>query len=458
MGAYCWFRRAGLFAALLSLTIAACAGAVAKPTAPPPEQSGLQAAQAAGFATASPAQMGFAAAGFAKLDRTLQGYVERGQLPGVSVLVARHGKIVHLMNFGYRDIATRAPMRDDTIVRIYSMTKPISAAAVMAAVEDGKFRLGDPVAKYLPEFAHLRVYAGDKHGQIRTVPVTRTMTIAELLEHTSGLTASFQFDPVAKLYKQAGLDAGLWFLTGAIPTLTDFVERLAKLPLVFQPGDRWHYSVGPDVASLIVERTEGMPFGEFVKKRILDPLQMRDTAFYVPAGKLDRFASLYKRGPDGKLAMVESAQHTLYAKPPPVDDASGGLLSTLLDYYRFAQMLCNDGELNGVRVLKPASVDAMLTNHLGKGQFGQLAKAAAFGFGGTGTGIGFGYGGAVIRSPRDGAVGSYLWGGAASTTFYVDRRNGIVAVLMTQLLPSGTYPLFDVLSKGVNGALVAPAK
>lgn len=420
------------------------------------------AAERAAPPLAPPKELGFDAARLARLDADLKGYVERKELPGVSVLVARHGRIVHLSSFGFRDIESGAPMTPDTLVRIYSMSKPVTAAAVMAAIEDGAFAVDDPVEKYVPELADVRVYAGGDADAIRTVPATRKMTIENLLTHTAGFTMSFQAaTPVSKLYQDAGLQSATWFLDGSIPDLGAFAKRIAGLPLVSQPGERWHYGLGFDIAALAIERTRGRRFDQYLRQRLLAPLKMDDTGFHVPEDARDRFASLYMRTPGGPLA-VETPQRSAFLEPPAVATGSGALVSTILDYFRFAQMLCNGGELDGVRVLSRESVDAMLSNHLREDQFGQLAEATGFGFGGTGTGVGFGYGGAVIlddaQTGAKGGKGAYLWGGAASTTFFVDRATGVVAVLMTQLMPSGSYPLGDVLRGAVYEALVDPSR
>lgn len=416
-------------------------------------------AGAAGLQTAPPDTVGFDAERLARLDGVLKRYVERGQLPGVSVLVARHGKVVYLKSFGYRDVESKAPMTDDSIVRIYSMTKPIAAAAVMAAVEEGHFLLAEPLAKYAPEFAKPVVYASGEGETIETVPAQHPILIEQLLTHTAGFTFNWQFGtPVAKLYGPAGLTSVRWYQSGEFADLDAFAKRLATLPLAYQPGEYWHYGIGLELAALVIERTSGERFDAFVTERILRPLKMRDTGFYVPEGDHDRFASLYSPGPDGRAQLAEAAAGSPFLKPPHVASASGSLVSTLVDYYRFAQMLCNGGELDGVRVLSPASVDLMLANHLRDDQIGQLATVTGFGFGGAGTGVGFGYGGAVVRDTAQtaslGSDGEYKWGGAGSTTFIVDREQGVVAVLMTQLLPSGTHPLGDVLKTMVYQALV----
>jgi CubicO group peptidase (beta-lactamase class C family) len=412
--------------------------------------------------TASPAEVGFDAGRLHRIDAVLQGYVSRGQLPGVSVLIARHGKVVYLKSFGSQDIEAHRPMRDDTVVRIYSMSKPISAAATMAAYEEGKFLLSDPVSKYVPELAHMNVYKSGEGDTIKTVPAVRPMTIDNLMTHTAGFTFSFQSStPVSKLYQKAGLLSGRWLQNDTFHSLDEFAAKLATVPLVHQPGEAWHYGTGFDIAALIIQRTSGESFGKFLHQRILDPLGMADTDFYVPQDKTGRFASLYARGKDGHLVNIEPAKASPFLKPPYVETGSGGLVSTIGDYFKFAQMLCNNGEWNGVRILSPASVDLMLTNHLRPDETGQLTEATGFGFGSAGGGgVGFGDGGAVIEdvglTGSVGSKGEYTWGGAGSTVFFVDRKRGIVAVLMTQLLPSGTYPLGDVLKASVYQALTAP--
>lgn len=421
------------------------------------------AAHPPGLSIAAPGELGFDKARLSRLDTAMQGFIDRGELAGVSVLVARHGKVAYLKSFGERDLEAHKPMQDDTIVRIYSMSKPITAAAAMVAYEEGKFLLNDPVSKYVPELAQMTVYASGEGDSVKTVPADRPITIDNLLTHTAGFSFSFQVGtPVAALYEKAGLSSGRWFQDPSFHNLGDFATRLAKIPLAHQPGEQWHYGTGFDIAALIIERTSKESFDHFLEQRILRPLKMTDTDFFVPEQKKERFAALYARGPDGHLKLVDAPQTSAFLKPPAVATGSGGLQSTLIDYFRFAQMLCNGGELDGVRVLSPASVDLMLANHLRPDQFGQLAQATPFGFGGSGAGVGFGYGGAVIEDfAQTGGVGSngeYKWGGAGSTTFIVDRERDVVAVLTTQLMPSGTYPLGDVLKTMVYQALTDPKR
>ncbi|MBS0472319.1 MAG: beta-lactamase family protein [Proteobacteria bacterium] len=414
-----------------------------------------------GAAQAAPEREGFDGARLARIDKVIGGYVRRGELAGASVLVARHGHIVYLKAFGERDAERHRPMTPDTIVRFYSMSKPITAAAAMIAYEDGDFLPADPVAKYVPELAHLNVYRSGSGDQIVATPAQQTMTIEQLLTHTSGLSYSFQPVPVAPLYAKAGLASGNWYQNPQIKGLSDFAARLATVPLQYEPGEQWHYGMSLDVMALVIERTSGMPFQEFVRRRLLKPLGMRDTDFLVAPGKADRFASLYLWR-DGKRVLGEDGQSSPFLKAPYAYTGSGGLLGTITDYWRFAQMLCNEGELNGVRILSPAAVDLMMRDHLRPDQHGELRKSAWFGTGGSGGGLGFGYGGAVVTDPGQngtlGSAGEYSWGGAASTTFIVDRKEDIVAVLVTQLLPSGTFPLRDTLKTLVYQALLHPEK
>jgi CubicO group peptidase (beta-lactamase class C family) len=412
--------------------------------------------------TATPTSVGFDASRLARLDQVFNAYVQRGQLAGVSVLVARHGKVVYLKSFGERDLESHAPMQPNTIVRLYSMSKPITAAAVMAAYEEGHFLLTDPISEYIPELAKMNVYAAGTDNNIKTTPAVRPILVENLLTHTSGFSFDFQPTPIASLYDKMGLKAGAWFQTPEINGLGGFAKRLAEIPLVHQPGTQWHYGMSLDIAALVIERTTGEHFDAYLKSRLLKPLHMDDTGFYVPPSKAGRLATLYAKGHDGKLVSVDDAKTSGFLKRPYVATGSGGLTSTIGDYFRFAQMLCNDGELEGTRILSPASVDLMLSNHLRPDQLGQLASTATFGFGGGGAGMGFGYGGAVIENvAQTGGLGSdglYTWGGAGSTTFFVDRKNDVVAVLVTQLRPSGTYPLFDALKQMVYQALIHPER
>jgi len=381
------------------------------------------------------------------LDARIGRYVSDGVLPGAVVLTARNGRIEHLSAQGMQDIASGTPMATDTVFRIFSMTKPITAAAVMMLVDDGKVRLDEPVETYLPEFHADTVYSPD--GPIPAHP----MTVAQLISHTSGLSYSFQpTSPVAAQYTAAGLTGGAWFHDPGMHGLADFTARLAPIPLVFQPGERWHYSMGMDVAGALVERVSGLSFADFLQTRLFDPLGMKDTGFQVAPGSAPRLATLYARRPGGPLVATETGAASVFLHPPSAASGGGGLVSTAQDYYRFGQMLLNGGLWEGHRVLTRRSVEAMIANHLPTVMGdAPLGEAALFGYGSTAQGLGFGYGGAVVVDPVAnggyGSAGEYGWAGAANTLFWIDPKEQRVVVFMTQLLPSGTVPLRDTLKQ-----------
>lgn len=399
------------------------------------------------LATAGCAPVATPSAQTVALDARIARFVDEAVLPGAVVLTARNGRVEHLAAFGSQDVADGAPMAPDTLFRIFSMTKPITAAAVMMLVDDGKVSLDEPVETYLPEFRANTVYSPDG-----PVPA-RPMTVAQLISHTSGLSYSFQpTSPVAAQYTAAGLAGGAWFHDPRIHGLSDFTARLAPIPLAFQPGERWHYSMGTDVAGALVERVSGLSFADFLQRRLFDPLGMKDTGFQVAPGQASRLATLYVRGAAGRMVATETGAASVFLQPPSAFSGGGGLISTAQDYYLFGQMLLNGGELNGRRVLSRRSVEAMTTNHL-PASMGDapLGEAAAFGYGATADGLGFGYGGAVVVDPTAnggyGSAGEYGWGGAANTLFWIDPKEQRVVVFMTQLLPSGALPLRDTLKQ-----------
>ena len=309
-----------------------------------------------GFPTADPASVGMSQEGLDELTAAMKGYVDRGELAGVVSLVARKGKIVHFENFGYRNLETKAPMEKDTIVRIYSMTKPIAGVALMTLYDEGKFQLDDPVEKYIPQFKDLKVAKEDGPDGMPVVEDQgHKMTIRELMSHTGGLTYGFfSRSQVDTLYQKAGvLDPN--------STLEQMVDKLGKIPLRQQPGSAWHYSVSVDVQGYLVEVLSGKTFDVFLNERIFDPLGMKDTAFWVPADKADRFSTLYVPDNEGKLVPQPEGE---YLTKPALFSGGGGLVSTAMDYLRFSQMLLNGGELDGVRILKPETVKLMHTNQL----------------------------------------------------------------------------------------------
>jgi CubicO group peptidase (beta-lactamase class C family) len=392
---------------------------------------------------------------YSEVGALLDQLVASDKLPGGSVLIMRGGQEAYYHQAGFQDVASRVPVARDTIFRIYSMTKPVTAAAVMILVDDGKIKLDDPLSKYVPELAHLGVYAGKADGAIALVPA-QPIRIRDLLTHTAGFSYWFQpGSPVASLY-DSELGAGrfeAWRFDPKYGGLDGLAKSLSRVPLVSQPGERWHYSMALEVAGLVVERASGRTLDNFMKDRIFDPLGMRDTAFSVAPGNAKRLASLYGPDAQGNLELIETGSESLLLKPVPGLSGGGGLTSTIDDYARFANMLANGGELDGRRVLSANAVAQMTTNQLEAKQLAELPYLAQFGLGGTGVGLGFGLGGAVMVDPAKSAVptvrGEYSWGGAASTTFWVDRQNQVSVVFMTQFLPPSPEMLWDRLHAAV---------
>lgn len=395
----------------------------------------------------------------AKLDAIgalLRRLTHKGRIAGASARVSLNGEPLYEVHHGVADMASGRAITPDTIYRIYSMSKPVTAAAIMILVDDGKLALTDPVARYVPEFANLAVYVGEEKGEIHTEPA-KLMRVVDLLTHTSGISNSWNEGPVAPIYRSLGLHSGRLLHDPHINGLPDVAARISKAPLQFQPGSQWLYSVSPDIAGLVVERVAGTSFGDFLKTRLFEPLGMNDTGFHVPQSKAERLASMYAMS-SGQLVLTEEAAGSPFLKPPSIESGSAGLLSTLGDYSRFASMLSNLGELKGVRVLSQQSARTMMSNHVDPKVLGQsLLRFMAFGAGGSGQGMGVALCGAVMLEPAKsqgaGHKGDYAWGGAASTTFFAAPELGLDAVLMTQLFPSGSLPLLDWLKTAVYNAM-----
>jgi len=370
--------------------------------------------------TASAESEGMSAERLARLNTGMKELVDSGRLAGVVTMVSRHGKVVEFDAVGKRDIAANAPMQKDSIFRIYSMSKPITGVAMMILFEEGKWQLNDPVAKYIPEFAKLKVYATEANGNVVMKDQNHPVTMRELMSHSGGFTYGF-FSQTAVDKMQMEAD-----LLNPNNTLDEFIKRVAKLPLNSQPGSEWHYSISVDIQGYIVQKLSGMPFEEFLEKRIFKPLGMSDTAFYVPKEKLNRFAEFYSYDNDGKLKAVgvkEGLNHDFAAKPA-LSSGGGGLVSTATDYMRFCQMLLNGGQLDGVRLLSPLTVELMRTN--------VLAPSVPI----LAPGAGFGLDFAIYTDPVAAGgyygKGSYWWGGAAGTWFWIDPVNDLIVVGMIQ--------------------------
>ena len=383
----------------------------------------------------------------ARVDGWMDRQVSGGKLAGLTVMLRRRGETAYFRSCGQADIARGAPMGPETIVRIYSMTKPLASAALLMLYEEGRFQLDDPITRVLPCFRNMRVYAGEGRDP---VPTERDITYRDLLTHTSGLTYGFmQSTPVDAMYRDAGVD----FQTSDA-TLAEVVERAAALPLLAQPGSAWNYSIATDVVGHLVAVISGQPFGTFLQERVIGPLGMADTAFHVAPDKLQRFAANYGRGPDGP-ALIDDPATSAFTKPRAIASGGGGLVSTAADYMRFCRMMLGRGALDGARLLGRKTIELMTANHLG----GDMASMGQARFSESSyEGIGFGLGFSVMLDPARaqimGSPGEYAWGGAASTGFWIDPAEDLAVVLLTQLMPSSTYPIRKELRVLTYAALV----
>lgn len=407
------------------------------------------AALAADIEVVHPSRLGFDAQRLERLPAAMQGMVDAGELSGIVTLVARDRRVVHFEAYGKRDLESGEPMTLDTIFRIYSMTKPITGVAMMILYEQGKWHPDDPIAKHIPEFKDLKVYAGtDANGRMILEAPEHPPTMGELMSHTAGFTYGlFGDSPVDKLYQQ---DFPL-----RKANLQAFIERMAELPLLYQPGQGWVYSVSVDIQGYLVEKLSGQSLPDFMAYQIFRPLRMTDTGFNVPQGKLDRLATVYAYEPGKGLTARPHDEHV--TEIPGLPSGGGGLYSTAHDYYRFAQMLASHGELDGTRILAPATVELMRANHLSDAV---LNGGFGIGWRRIRPGFGFGYDVAVFTEPyRVGSItgaGTYLWDGAAGTWFWIDPTNGVIFIGMIQrMVGPGTTTNIQALSRTlVHQALI----
>jgi CubicO group peptidase (beta-lactamase class C family) len=391
----------------------------------------------------APEEVGFLPQRLNRIDTAMQRYVDQKTLAGIVTLVARRGRVVHFERFGYQDIATGQPMELDTIFRIYSMTKPITSVALMMLFEQGLVRLTDPVTKFIPEFGEVKVLVGEDG----LTDLEREITIQDLLRHTAGLSyGGYEdtHDPIDKLYDQVDL-------TPPDITNQEMVRRIAELPLAHQPGQAWRYSVATDVIGHVVELISDMTLGEFFEEKVFKLLGMEDTAFTVPTEKVDRFATLYGKADKGPLEVIDVATGGDYFNTR-LEYGGAGLVSTAADYVRFAQLVLNKGELDGVRLLGPRTMDLMTTNHLPLALMPMTMgeeQMPGFGFG-----LGFSVMMDVAQSGMMGSIGLHGWGGWASTHFWVDPQEQLIGILMLQYIPSSIYPIRTDFRTLVYQALV----
>lgn len=396
--------------------------------------------------TVASEETGFSSSRLNRISTAMQGYVDQNKLAGLVVLVARYGKVVYRDRFGLMDAEANKPMEFDTIFRIYSMTKPITSVALMMLYEEGGFHLYDPVSKFIPEFADIKVFTQVSKKYYRVTEPERKITIWHLLTHTAGLTYDFFEDsPVDVMYREADFHK-------SNRTLEEMVRELVKIPLVHQPGDVWRYSMATDVLGRLVEVISGVSFDSFLEENIFKPLDMKDTDFYVPEAKLDRFAAMYGPTENDGIELLDAPSTSQYIKKPRFLSGGGGLVSTASDYLRFCQMLLNGGELDGIRLLGRKTVELMTINHLPNELIPIQVQPHILH--GCGFGLGFRVLVNVAQAGRLGTEGEYGWGGGASTSFFIDPKENLIGLLLTQLNPSRYYPIRDQFKVLAYQALV----
>ncbi|MBQ0762287.1 serine hydrolase domain-containing protein [Marinobacter psychrophilus] len=383
------------------------------------------------------------------LDRR---YIQPGKLPGALTLVARRGEVAYVKAQGLMDVERNKPVCRDTVFRIYSMTKPITSIAMMQLYEQGRFLLDDPVQKYIPGWKNLQVYKSGVYPNFLTTPATSTMTIRDLFTHMSGLTYGFMNRTnVDAAYRELGLDGSRNL------TLEALVSQLGELPLEFSPGTAWNYSVSTDVLGYLVQLLADQPLDEYLRDNIFGPLDMPDTGFQVRDDQLDRFAACYQYQPGDQLKLQDDPETSHFRHKNKFVSGGGGLVSTIDDYFHFAQTLCQGGEFRGRRIIGRKTLEFMRRNHLPDNQDLPGLAVGAFSetpYAGTGFGLGFSVKTDVTKSQANGSAGEYGWGGLASTNFFIDPVEELVMIFMTQLIPSSSYPIRQELRAIVNGALV----
>jgi CubicO group peptidase (beta-lactamase class C family) len=381
-------------------------------------------------------------------------YIEPQKIAGCQTVVSRHGEVAYFSSLGSMDLERDKPVRDDTIFRIYSMTKPITGVALMSLYEHGHFQLDDPVHRYIPEWRDLKVAERQADGSKRLVEPERPMSVRDALMHMTGLGWGID----GPLEMDRFLEAMAIVRGGPTGTLQTMIENLADKPLVFHPGSRWLYGLSTDVCGRLVEVISGQSFDDYLRTEIFEPLGMKDTAFSVPDSEIDRLAASYGRRRNKTLKLIDDPEHSTYRRQPSFLSGGGGLVSTTEDYLRFCRMLLGGGELDGVRILGRKTVELMSINHLPDD--GELRSfALPGGYGETGfDGIGFGLTMAVglgqAETQAIGSKGDYYWGGAASTIFWIDPAEELVVVFMTQLMPSGSFNFRGQLKSIIYPAIV----
>jgi CubicO group peptidase (beta-lactamase class C family) len=381
---------------------------------------------AAELPTAKPEDVGLSTERLARIDRGIEGWISQRRISGAVAIVARHGKVAYHKAFGMADIEAKRPMRTDDMFRLYSMTKPVISVALLTLYEEGKFQLTDPLDKFIPGFRNTKVFVRlDENGKMVLEEPRRKPTIQDAFRHTPGLASGLGPGPVNERYRELGL------LMGQIQSVRQEVEALATVPLAYHPGERWSYGLAHDVQAYLVEYFSGVPLDRYLKERLFDPLDMKDTGYGIPRGLAPRFANNYEASADGALKVRESATTGMYTRFDKVPLGTVGLSSTAMDYIRFAQMLLNGGELNGVRVLSKKTVELLRQNHLPqnvKATAGDVPNVSGYG-------LGFSVTLDAAAEGNLGSPGAFGWSGAATTKFYIDPAEDMVAVFFAQRWP-----------------------
>ena len=408
----------------------------------------------------APKNTGLSTARLERITEHLErSYIQPGKIAGCQVAVARHGHLAYFRSLGQMNRERGEAMADDAIFRIYSMTKPITSVALMTLFERGYFQLNDPVSRFFPEWKNHRVWVSGEGAEMVTQAPTRPLSMRDMLSHTGGLTYGAALVAlgapdtglaVDKVYAEVGVRRGRG------ETLMEFMDKLAKVPLLYQPGERWMYSLSTDVCGALVEKISGKRFDHYLKETIFDPLGMNDTGFFVAPDKVDRFCANYRRAPDKLLQLLDAPETSEYLREPSFFSGGGGLTSTTEDYLRFCEMLRRGGEFEGARILGPRTIALMHRNHLKGGK--DLTSMAVGGFSETANeGVGFGLGFAsTMDEVTSGGLGGgdYYWGGAASTIFWVDPKEDLSVVFMTQLMPSGAFNFRGQLKSIIYSSIV----
>ncbi len=402
-----------------------------------------------------PKAVGFDPDRLARIDRHLQDrYIDRGKIAGCQAVVARHGHVAHRSTLGRMDVERDVPVGDDAIWRLYSMTKPITGVALLTLYEQGRCKLTDPIDRYLPEWRDVQVKVRQPDGSRELVPAARPITIRDAMMHTTGIGAG---PPEARLDLANLANGGPARRLDSDATLTDLSTLLAREPLRFHPGEHWLYTWSTDICARLVEVISGRRFGDYLRSTIFEPLGMVDTGFSVPEDQGHRVSALYGRAADKSLRLLDDPARGRLHREPALQSGGGGLVGTLDDYSRFCQMLLDGGELGGVRILARPTVELMRTNHLpGGGELRQFALPGGYGevgFDGAGFGLTVAVGLGPARTGGVGPAGDFMWGGAASTIFWVDPTEDLYVVFMTQLIPSGTFDFRSQLRAITYGAI-----